>query len=327
MQAVSSADNVLGHLQLVQEGWDLRCCPTRLAPYCLPASSSSRWRANRSRRFQSSSRGKPGTRRRSCAPSSISSASRCRTGKTSDVLPAGGESLSRVRRRPDALPSPVPSDNASMQGGPLAGLTVLDLTLALAGPFATFLLAGLGARVIKIENPESPDPCRQNPPYSGVTASRLVARGQTTSRCRAEPASRQVRGHAQPEAAGRPRRVCRPPATGRHRRGELQRRNARAAGRRLFLRAIDQPARDLLLRHRFRRDAGAGNRKAMDNIIQALSGLMMTSGSPEDPPVRVGCPMADLVAPVFGVVGILAALRQRKPAASVSTSMYRCSAC
>ena len=50
---------------------------------------------------------------------------------------------------------------------PLAGLTVLDLTWALAGPFATFLLAGLGARVIKIENPDSPDPCRENPPYLG----------------------------------------------------------------------------------------------------------------------------------------------------------------
>jgi len=46
-------------------------------------------------------------------------------------------------------------------------LTVLDLTVALAGPFATFLLAGLGARVIKIENPDAPDPCRSNPPYVG----------------------------------------------------------------------------------------------------------------------------------------------------------------
>lgn len=51
--------------------------------------------------------------------------------------------------------------------GPLDGLTVLDLTLALAGPFATFLLAGLGARVIKIENPASPDPCRTNPRFLG----------------------------------------------------------------------------------------------------------------------------------------------------------------
>src|SRR5512144_3221365 len=55
----------------------------------------------------------------------------------------------------------------SAQSSPLAGLTVLDLTHALAGPFATFLLAGLGARVIKIENPDSPDPCRENPPYLG----------------------------------------------------------------------------------------------------------------------------------------------------------------
>jgi len=38
----------------------------------------------------------------------------------------------------------------------------------------------------------------------------------------------------------------------------------------------------------------------------------MTSGTPEDPPVRVGVPVGDLIAPVFGVVGILAALRQRE---------------
>jgi crotonobetainyl-CoA:carnitine CoA-transferase CaiB-like acyl-CoA transferase len=55
----------------------------------------------------------------------------------------------------------------------------------------------------------------------------------------------------------------------------------------------------------------SGTGKAMDSIIQALSGLMMTSGEPADPPVRVGVPVADLLTPVFGVVGILAALRQR----------------
>src|SRR5678815_3242895 len=49
-----------------------------------------------------------------------------------------------------------------------------------------------------------------------------------------------------------------------------------------------------------------------DSIIQALSGLMMTSGAPGDPPVRVGVPIADLLAPVFGVVGILAALHRRE---------------
>ena len=47
---------------------------------------------------------------------------------------------------------------------PLDDVTVLDMTTALAGPFATFLLAGLGARVIKVENPAGGDSCRENAP-------------------------------------------------------------------------------------------------------------------------------------------------------------------
>jgi len=50
----------------------------------------------------------------------------------------------------------------------------------------------------------------------------------------------------------------------------------------------------------------------MDAIIQALSGFMMTSGGPADPPVRVGVPMADMCAPLFGVIGVLAALMQAR---------------
>lgn len=50
--------------------------------------------------------------------------------------------------------------------------------------------------------------------------------------------------------------------------------------------------------------------KAMDSIIQALSGAMMTSGGPDDPPIRIGLPIGDLTAPLFGVIGVLAALHQ-----------------
>jgi crotonobetainyl-CoA:carnitine CoA-transferase CaiB-like acyl-CoA transferase len=58
--------------------------------------------------------------------------------------------------------------------GPLEGVTVLDLTIALAGPFATLLLAGLGARVIKVENPTAGDQARNNAPYLGATGAKLV---------------------------------------------------------------------------------------------------------------------------------------------------------
>ena len=68
---------------------------------------------------------------------------------------------------------------------PLEGITVVDLTIALAGPYATQLLGALGATVIKVENPAGGDPARNNAPYIGAGGLHLerAIRATCPSRC------------------------------------------------------------------------------------------------------------------------------------------------
>lgn len=201
---------------------------------------------------------------------------------------------------------------ATTPNAPLAGLTVLDLTLALAGPFATYLLAALGARVIKIENPKGPDPCRENAPFlgkQGASLGRNAAEDVSVSalgRLRGkyavtldlkQPGSRDVFGDLLRQADI----VIENFSAGTLDRLGIGYEFGKTINPRVIYCSISG----------FGADRTAGTGKAMDSIIQALSGLMMTSGAPSDPPVRVGVPVADLVAPVFAVVGALAALRQR----------------
>ena len=72
---------------------------------------------------------------------------------------------------------------------PLDGVTVVDLTIALAGPYATQLLGALGATVIKVENPAGGDPARNNAPYVGDDGLHLARRAPTTCRCRCSSAA------------------------------------------------------------------------------------------------------------------------------------------
>ena len=197
--------------------------------------------------------------------------------------------------------------------GPLAGLTVLDLTLALAGPYATFLLASLGARVIKIENPASPDHCRENAPFIGrngvslgrsapddvsvAALNRLRGKYAVTLNLK-QPGSRDVFADLLRQADV----VVENFSPGTLDRLGIGYEFAKAENPRIVYCSISGYGAD---------QATTGTGKAMDAIVQALSGLMMTSGAPADPPIRVGVPFADLCAPAFAVVGILAALRQR----------------
>jgi crotonobetainyl-CoA:carnitine CoA-transferase CaiB-like acyl-CoA transferase len=200
----------------------------------------------------------------------------------------------------------------NMHNTPLEDLTVLDLTTALAGPFATLLFAGLGAKVIKIENPiGGGDSCRSNAPYLG-------SEGGTLARQHADDVSVSALNRLRnklgvtlnlkhPEArevfAGLVKRAD--VIVENFSRGTLDRLGAGYT----FAQQVN-PRIVYCSITGFGSEGDPGTGKAMDAIIQALSGVMLTSGGPGDPPVRIGVPFADLTAPLFGVIGVLAAIHQ-----------------
>jgi CoA:oxalate CoA-transferase len=199
-----------------------------------------------------------------------------------------------------------------MTNAPLQDITVLDLTTALAGPFATLLLAGLGAKVIKIENPiGGGDTCRSNAPYlgsEGATLARLHADDISVSalnRLRNKLGVTLNLKH--PEARGVYAELVKKAdvVVENFSRGTLERLGVGYA----FTEQVN-PRLVYCSITGFGSEGEPGTGKAMDAIIQALSGVMMTSGAPNDPPVRIGVPFADLTAPLFGVIGVLAAIHQ-----------------
>lgn len=196
-------------------------------------------------------------------------------------------------------------------GRPLEGLRVVDLTRALAGPYATLLLAGLGAQVIKVEQPQGGDLARDNSPYVGrdgivverrheddISVSHLTrARGKYgVALDLKKPEARQVFEDLVRDADI----VVENFTAGTADRLGVGYEAARAVNPRIVYCSLSGFGADDL-------DGG----KAMDVIIQALSGAMFTSGEPGQPPVRFGVPIADMLAPVFSVIGILAAIEQR----------------
>lgn len=193
---------------------------------------------------------------------------------------------------------------------PLEGVTVLDLTIALAGPFATLILGGLGARVIKVENPATGDPARNNSPYLGRNGAKLIRESEddisisTINRMRNKLGVTLNLKHPQAREVFSDLVRSSDVLVENFSRGTLDRLGLGYN----FVREINPRIVHCALTG-FGSEGDTGSAKAFDSIIQALSGLMMTSGSTGEPPVRVGVPFADLVTPLFAVIGILSALK------------------
>lgn len=193
---------------------------------------------------------------------------------------------------------------------PLEGVTVIDMTIALAGPYATLLLAGLGARVIKVENPDGGDRVRNNAPYFGRD-------GLSMRRAHEDDMSlgvlERTRGK-QSVTLNLKQPGAREVFLDLVRQANVVIENYSAGTADLLgVGYADASAVNPALVYCSISGFGSGgdsaNKKAMDAIVQALSGTMMTSGEPGQEPVRVGVPIGDLTAPLYAVIGILSALR------------------
>lgn len=204
-------------------------------------------------------------------------------------------------------------DNPDKPPGPLAGVTVLDLTTMLAGPYATLLLAGLGARVIKIENPNSPDPARGNALFmgrDGVKAApghdddlslAILDRGRNKEAVTLDLKHPDARAVFM-DLVRRADVLVENFSPGVTERLGIDYARCRAVNPKIVYTSISG----------FGPDADPRLGKAVDIVIQAMSGLMMASGAEGDAPVRVGIPIGDQAAPLFATIGTLAAVLQAR---------------
>jgi len=185
--------------------------------------------------------------------------------------------------------------------GPLTGLLVIDLTRILAGPYATMMLADMGARVIKVESPRGDDARRFGPFVDGKsTYFESLNRGKQSIALDLKSGGDRALFE---KLAARADVLVENFRPGAMRALRYDWRALRKVNRRLVYAAISGfgqtgPARDL---------------PAYDLVAQALGGIMSITGSgaPGEAPVRVGASIGDIAAGMFALAGILAALHRR----------------
>jgi len=197
-----------------------------------------------------------------------------------------------------------PEEASGGPRGPLAGITVVDLSWHLAGPFCTLILADLGARVIKIEAPGSHggyDPGGfvrhyfkgQDAHYMALNRNKLSVTLDLKS----------------PEGKELFKLLCS--------RADVVFNNFRAgvmARLGIGYEQIREVAPDVVFASlsSFGSDGPYARRPGVDLVVQALSGGMSMTAEPGRPPVRAGIPVGDLAGGMWAAIAILATLRARR---------------
>jgi len=188
---------------------------------------------------------------------------------------------------------------------PFEGIRIIDITHVLAGPFAAYQLAVLGADVIKVEHPDDPDQTR-----GGGTDRVLNRSGMGTSYLTQASNKRSITLDLKSEAG----------------RGILKRLLARAdvmvenyrpgafeaLGLGWQAMAALNPRLIYCSISAFGQDGPRGDHTAYDHVIQATSGLMATTGTDAVNPIKFGSPAVDYATGTMAAFALASALFQRE---------------
>ena len=193
--------------------------------------------------------------------------------------------------------------------GPLDGVLVVDLSRALAGPHAAMMLGDLGARVIKVENPDGGDDSRGwGPPFVDDTGS-VADSGESTYFFSCNRNKESVTADLK-SAEGKDL------LTRLVRRADVLVENFRTGVLDRLGFSVEamhelNPRLVVLSITGFGHDGPEGGRAGYDQIAQGEAGLMSLTGTGPDDPNKVGVPIGDLLAGMYGAYGAVAALHER----------------
>lgn len=202
------------------------------------------------------------------------------------------------------------------QWPPLMGITVLDLTRVLAGPFCTLILAQLGARVIKVEIPDTGDDSRAFGPFANGKSlyfSALNYDKQSIALNLKQPADRAI-FEGLVGLADILVENFRP--------GTME-----TLGYGWETLHAKYPELIYGAASGFGGTGPYSTRPAYDMVVQGMGGIMSLTGQPNSPPTRVGVSICDLTAGLYLTVGLLGALYKRSQgggAVKVDVAMLDC---
>jgi CoA:oxalate CoA-transferase len=191
--------------------------------------------------------------------------------------------------------------NASPLRGPLDGIVVADLSRVLAGPYCTMLLSDLGARVIKIEVPETGDDARHMGPFVDGESMYFLSANRGKESIALDLKSPNDRALFDSILAG----------------ADVLVENFRPG----TLEKLGYPVSELNARFPnliyaaisgFGHSGPDSRKPAYDLVVQGLGGIMSITGQEGGPPVRVGTSIGDIAAGLFGALAINAALLHRQ---------------